>query len=73
MSMMWGLNFFFGLQIKQDKKEIFLNQCQYAKELVKKFRIDTSKISQILMSGNCKIEKDEADKDVDQKNLYKHD
>lgn len=37
MSMMGEMNFFLGLQIKQDKKVIFINQCKYAKELAKKF------------------------------------
>lgn len=67
MSMMGKMNFYLGIHIKQDKKGIFLNQSKYAKELVKKFGMETSKISQVPINVNCKIENDEVCKDVDQK------
>ena len=31
------LNFFLGLQIKQEKKGIFINQAKHAREILKKF------------------------------------
>ena len=37
MSMMGELKYFIGLQIKQCKEEIFINQTKYTKELLKKF------------------------------------
>jgi len=44
MSMMGELNFFLGLQIKQTKNGIFINQSKYIKDLFKKFGIEKSKI-----------------------------
>ena len=40
MSMMEKLNFFLGLQIKQENKEIFINQTKYIKQILKKFEIN---------------------------------
>ena len=37
MSMMGELNFFLGLQIKQTKEGIFVNQSKYCKELIQRF------------------------------------
>ena len=37
MSMMGELKFFLGLQIKQYKDEIFINQTKYARDILKKF------------------------------------
>jgi len=42
MSMMGELNFFLGLQIKQTKNGIFINQSKYIKDLLKKFDIENS-------------------------------
>ena len=36
MSMMVELNFFLGLQIKQEKERIFINQTNYIKKILKK-------------------------------------
>ena len=43
MSMIGELNFFFRLQIKQTKKEIFVNQNKYIKKILKKFEIENAK------------------------------
>nr|GEX34539.1 copia protein [Tanacetum cinerariifolium] len=43
MSMMDGLNFFLGLQIKQLEDGIFFNQSKYVKETPKKFGLEDSK------------------------------
>ena len=43
MSMMEELIFFLGLHIKQEKKEILINQAKYAREILKKFGMIESK------------------------------
>lgn len=55
MSMMGELNSFLVLQEKLDKKGTLLNHNKYAKVLVKKFGMENSKESHVLMSPNCKI------------------
>ena len=67
MSMMGELNFFLGLQIKQCKEGIFINQTKYTRELLKKFGMETMKPLGTPMSPSCKLDKDEEGKKVDQK------
>ena len=43
MSMMGELNYFLGLQIKQTKEGIFVNQAKYCKELIKRFDMESSR------------------------------
>ena len=59
MSLMGELKFFLGLQIKQDKDGIFINQAKYLKEMLKKFGMDEVKASPTPMSTFVKIDKDE--------------
>nr|GEV47849.1 copia protein [Tanacetum cinerariifolium] len=59
MSMMGELNFFLGLQIKQMKDDIFFNQSEYIKEMLKKFDLEDSKPMKTLMSSDTKLTKDE--------------
>lgn len=40
MSMMGELNFFLGLQIKQTRDGIFINQSKYTKDLLKRFGME---------------------------------
>ena len=40
MSMMGELTYFLGLQVKQLKDGIFINQAKYAKDMVKKFNLE---------------------------------
>ena len=42
-SMMGKLNFFFGIQIKQTKEGIVINQAKYMKDMLKKFEMDNVK------------------------------
>ena len=49
MSMVGQLTFFLGLQIRQLKDRTFFSQSKYAKELVKKFSLKSSKHSRTLM------------------------
>ena len=64
--MMRELNYFLGLQIKQYKEGIFINQAKYTKELLKKFGICDSKIARTPMSTSIKLDKDEKGKSIDQ-------
>ena len=45
MSMVSELSFFLGLQIRQLKDGIFISQSKYARELVKKFGLESSKLN----------------------------
>ncbi|KAJ4821290.1 Pol [Rhynchospora pubera] len=65
MSMMGELTFFLGLQIKQLKDGIFVNQVKYAKELVKKFGVEDSKSLDTPMGKSANIDADEKDKPMD--------
>ncbi|KAK2986327.1 hypothetical protein RJ640_029442 [Escallonia rubra] len=65
MSMMGELTFFLGLQIKQSKDEIFINQAKYTKELLKRFDMEASNAFGTPMSSSLKLDKDEKGKDVD--------
>ena len=40
------LNYFLGLQIKERSDEIFINQTEYTKELIKKFGLEGGKNKQ---------------------------
>src|SRR4029079_18457357 len=55
MSLMGELNFFLGLQIKQDKEGIFVHQSKYTKELLKKFKMSDCKHVATPMSSSIKI------------------
>jgi uncharacterized membrane protein len=40
MSMICGISYFLGLQIKQMKNETFVSQGKYIKDMLKKFGLD---------------------------------
>ncbi|KAK2993512.1 hypothetical protein RJ640_025522 [Escallonia rubra] len=65
MSMMGELTFFLGLQIKQSKDGIFINQAKYTKELLKRFDMEASNAFDTPTSSLLKLDKDEKGKDVD--------
>ncbi|GJV84218.1 retrovirus-related pol polyprotein from transposon TNT 1-94 [Tanacetum coccineum] len=65
MSMIWEMNFFLGLQIKQIKDGIFLNQSKYIKEMLKKFGLEDSKPTKMPMSTEIKLTKDDETSSVD--------
>ena len=44
MSMMGELNYFLGLQIKQSKESIFINQAKYITDLLKKFGMEDAQV-----------------------------
>ena len=67
MSHMGELTYFLGLQIKQLKDEIFINQSKYIKELLKNYNLENSKSISTPMAVNTKLDSDEKGKSVDQK------
>ena len=70
MSMVGELNFFLGLQVSQRKDGIFISQSKYARELVKKFNLESAKHARTPMSVGTKLCKDTSGKDVEQ-TLYR--
>ena len=65
MSMVGKLNYFLGLQVKQQKDGIFISQEKYAKNLVKRFGLDSKKHTSTPMSSLAKLSLDAADVKVD--------
>ena len=70
MSMVGELNYFLGLQVKQRKDGIFISQEKYAKNLVKRFGLDSKKHTSTPMSSSAKLSLDATSVDVDPK-LYR--
>ena len=65
MSMIGELTHFLGLQIRQQDSGIFLSQSKYAKNLVKKFGLESASSVRIPMSPNVKLTMDLLGKSVD--------
>ncbi|GJY14079.1 retrovirus-related pol polyprotein from transposon TNT 1-94 [Tanacetum coccineum] len=65
MSMMGELNFFYGLQIKQMKDDIFYNQSKYVKEMLRKFGLEGPKPMKTPMSSDTIPTKDKECESVD--------
>lgn len=59
-----------GLQISQKSNGIFISQAKYAREIVKKFGLDSSRHPRTPMSTTTKLGKDTQGKEVDTK-LYR--
>ena len=55
MSMVGELKFFLGLQVKQKKEGIFISQEKYARNIVKKFGLDSKKHASTPMSSSTKL------------------
>ena len=70
MSMIGELTHFLGLQIRQLDSGIFLSQSKYAKNLVKKFGLESANSVRTFMSLNVKLTVDLLGKSVDS-SLYK--
>ncbi|KAL4340046.1 hypothetical protein GQ457_08G026890 [Hibiscus cannabinus] len=62
MSMLGELSFFLGLQIKQRKDDIFINQAKYIKEKLKMFGLENVKPQATPMSSSIKLDKDEEER-----------
>ena len=65
ISMVGELNYFLGLQVKQRKDEIFISQDKYAKNLVKRFGLDSKKHASTPMSSSIKLSSDLVGVEVD--------
>src|SRR6185312_12585468 len=70
MSMIGELSFFIGFQIKQLKDGTFIGQERYARDLLKKFKMNDCKITETPMSSSEHLDADANGKPVDQK-LYR--
>lgn len=58
------LSYFLGMEVKQSTRQIILHQSKYAKDLLKKFPLDTSKPITIHMIVRCKLSKNDGSKDA---------
>jgi len=65
MSMMGGLNFFIGLQIKQTRDVIFINQSKHINDLLKRFGMEQVKTADTPMGTSTKLDMDENSKNTD--------
>ena len=64
MSMVGELTFFLGLQVKQKKEDIFVSQEKYARNIVKKFGLDSQKHASTPMSSTTKLNVDSTEMEV---------
>ena len=64
MSMVGELTFFLGLQVKQQKEGIFVLQEKYARNIVKKFGLDSKKHASTPMSSSTKLNVDSSGVEV---------
>jgi hypothetical protein len=67
MSMMGVLQYFLGQQIKQSKEGTFVHQAKYARDIMRKFKMEDSKTMATPMSTTTTLDVDEEGKHVDQK------
>jgi hypothetical protein len=67
MSKMGELQFFLGLQIKQSKEGTFVHQAKYAKDIVRKLKMEDSMAMAMPMSTTATLDADEEGEHVDQK------
>ena len=64
MSLVGELTFFLGLQVKQKKEDIFISQENYARNIVKKFILDSKKHASTPMSSSTKLNVDSSGVEV---------
>ena len=64
MSMVGELTFFLGLQVKQKEEGIFISQEKYARNIVKKFGLDSKKHASTPMSSSTKLNVDSSEVEV---------
>jgi hypothetical protein len=65
--MMWVLTFFLKFQIKQAKKETFISQTKYTRDILKKFDMDKVKTIKTPMCTNGHLDLYLGGTSVDQK------
>lgn len=71
MSLIRELTFFLGLEVTQTLDWIFLCQSKFARNLIEKFGLSTTKVTRTPMSNSAKVNKDESGKSIDQSLLYR--
>ncbi|XP_050888775.1 uncharacterized mitochondrial protein AtMg00810-like [Lathyrus oleraceus] len=59
------MNYFLGLQIKQLKDGIFINQSKYCKELLKRFDMDSCKVMSTPMGSGSYVDQDKSGVSID--------
>ena len=59
------MTFFLGMEIKQSEHEVFIFQKKYAKEILKKFKLDEFKEIRTPMNQNEKLNKDDGTDKID--------
>ena len=64
MSMVGEFTFFLGLQVKERKEGIFISQEKYARNIVKKFGLDSKKNAFTPMSSSIKLSVDSSSVEV---------
>jgi hypothetical protein len=67
MSTTGKLEFFLRLQIKQSKEGTFVHRAKYTKDIVRKFKMEYSKVMTMPMNTTTTIDVDEEGEHVDQK------
>ena len=70
MSMMGGLKFFLGFEIKQLSEGTFISQTKFTQDILKKFNMKDAKGKRFPMDTKCHLELNPKGVDVDQK-LYR--
>ncbi|KAL5768035.1 hypothetical protein ACOSP7_014615 [Xanthoceras sorbifolium] len=60
------MTFFLGMEIKQNEYEVFICQKKYAKEILKKFKLEECKEMSTLMNSNEKLCKEDRTEKIDQ-------
>ena len=65
MPMLGELIFFLGLQVYQIDEGIFISQTKYIRDMLKKFKIEYSKLVCTPMVTSCKLSKDDESLEVD--------
>ncbi|XP_022895380.1 uncharacterized protein LOC111409580 [Olea europaea var. sylvestris] len=68
--MVGELSYLLGLQVKQTNYELFICQSKYAKDLVKRFELNSKKHTKIPISTSAKLGYDPTGRSVDQ-TVYK--
>jgi hypothetical protein len=62
MSLLGGLPFFLGLQIRERNQGIFISQTKYIREMLKRFSMEDCKPVITPMQTSCKLRKDDDSK-----------
>jgi hypothetical protein len=67
MSMMGGLNYFLGFQLKQLKEGTFISQTKYTQDFLKRFGMKDAKPAKMPIGTNEHLDPDKGGKSVDKK------